>query len=342
MQKRMATRLPTQRDWCEYSAQRGLTDHLRLCRREPAQLLAQLRPVVRDQAFASGFKEVLDALPKIGDEAATSARCFKHPRRRRKTAARHAFATDIQYCQGRCVEKIMITGINVTEIFDVRLLCANIFPAVSAQNEAHRGIEPSGFEKEFKHARFAIRQAIADEAEVSGKFPFSLHRVVCGGIERIINRYARACPQRRVAIDYRIAAAISKNNVIARDQRPKWILRILLYALESRGRIDIPERHSSVARPKREHRFFQQRIKHSNPAGFHQKVGFFRRRFDRGKHGVGIVDRINDALGVRRLCDIAMRLTLPRVGLVEFDPVTARMEGAQNTAIVRRRTVPVG
>src|SRR5436853_6064119 len=93
------------------------------------------------------------------------------------------------------------------------------------------------------------------------------------GIESVVNWHAIARGERLVGIHDGIAAAVSENNVVARDERPERVTGIHLHALDRRRSIDIEERDERVRRLQIEYSAFEQFVEHTNPAAFYDEVG---------------------------------------------------------------------
>src|SRR5260370_40701117 len=60
------------------------------------QQLGDLFPVGGDQHFAAEFQKLLDAIPRVSDQASAGASSFKDARRRRNSLARHTLAIENQ------------------------------------------------------------------------------------------------------------------------------------------------------------------------------------------------------------------------------------------------------
>src|SRR5712671_1471021 len=86
---------------------------------ELSQQLGDLLPVRGDQHFAMRFKKLLDAVPRVGDQASAGARSFEDARRRRKATARHAVAIDIQRGQSGTEESVVLVRPDVTDATNV-------------------------------------------------------------------------------------------------------------------------------------------------------------------------------------------------------------------------------
>src|SRR5258707_813946 len=96
---------------------------------------------------------------------------------------------------------------------------------------------------------------------------------MCFGIECVVDGNTLAGPQSFVSPDHRSAAAVCEDEIVARDQCAKRISRVLLYAVECDGRIDVPEDSKRVRLFYFQDRQLEQLIKCSDAACLDQHIG---------------------------------------------------------------------
>src|SRR5205823_9116733 len=100
-----------------------------------------------------------DAVPRIGDEAGAGAGYIKNPGCGPVSVTRHAVAADIQYSACRCVEGVVITRIDMTEIGDVERQRL-VRPAIAAEDKPLLRQIGCRRKEELLDPPLAIRQAI--------------------------------------------------------------------------------------------------------------------------------------------------------------------------------------
>jgi hypothetical protein len=109
------------------------------------------------------------------------------------------------------------------------------------------GKELGGAEEEFVDAGLPAGQAITENGELRFEADLRRHRIVRRGIERVVDRHARARAERAVAVHDRVAAAGGEDEVVFGDERDEWIGGIAADALQGRGLVDVPEDDDLVA-----------------------------------------------------------------------------------------------
>ncbi len=159
------------------------------------------------------------------------------------------------------------------------------------------------------------------------------------GIERVVDRNAVARTETAIGSDHARTAAVREHEVIARNQCEKWIVRIFGNAFERSRRVDIPENHAATFIAKCEHFAFEERIADADTARLDDDIGAARTL--QCFHRPGFAAGIDDDVGPRRRIDVAMVLAIQRVGFVKGDAMSARIQCANDAAIVGRRAVPV-
>src|SRR5205823_13982268 len=141
------------------AGQGGLSDPPRIPQCELRQDLRDSRTVGSHQNLSARLEELADALPRIGDDAGAGAGCLKNPGCGAVSVSRHAVAADIQYRACRCIEGVVITRIDMTEIGDVKRQRL-VRPAIAAEHKPvlrQIGCPPK---EELLDPPLAIRQAI--------------------------------------------------------------------------------------------------------------------------------------------------------------------------------------
>src|SRR5690348_7588219 len=111
-------------------------------------------------------------------------------------------------------------------------------------------------------------------------------------IQGIVNWGALPGSEAAIRTDHRIPAAIGKDCVIARDQRPKRVIRVVQHAIKSGGRIHVPKHDHARSSSRLEYSFFQEFIEHPNAACLDDEIRATC-AFDGAEDGISLC-RIND------------------------------------------------
>src|SRR5690554_133413 len=88
-----------------------------------------------------------------------------------------------------------------------------VAPAGTAKEEGLAWGQGRWLQEELLYTRFAIRQAVAEEAEISSKALVRLSRKMCLGIKCVVDRDALFGAHGAIGIDHGIAAAIGQHQV---------------------------------------------------------------------------------------------------------------------------------
>ena len=296
--------------------------------------------VLRHQHLGARLQELLDALPGVGDLTGPGAGGLEEARGGRPAVAHHAVAVDVQHRHGRAVQRVVVGGVDVSDVRDVRRHRL-VVPAVAAEQEAAVRRRGRRAEEELVDARLAVGQPVGEEGEIAREARLRRLGVMGGRIERVVDRHALARPERCVGRHHRIAAAVGQHEVVARDQRAERIRRVVVHALERRRRVHVPERHQVVGAAQRRHLALQQLVEHADAARLDDQVRVAR-VLQRRRHAVGALARIDHHARVVGIGDVAVLLPPVRVRLVEGDVVPAGVQRPDDAAVVRGGAVPVG
>src|SRR5207245_1001493 len=135
------------------------------------------------------------------------------------------------------------------------------------------------------------------------------------GIERIVDRRASPGTQLQIFADDRIAAAISKNIIIATNQFTERVQRTIFDPRQCCRSIDVPKGDHRVPAFKPQHFSFQQLVEYPDTTALDYQISRGR-LFQRPQHTGGTFRGIDPDACPGWRADIAMRLTLVSVGLV--------------------------
>ena len=127
---------------------------------ERGKLLRHALSAFGQQYLSPGFKEILNARPRVADYTGARTGRLENPGGRRGAVSRHAFTIDVKHCLRRAIERIVVACVDMAGIHDVgrhRL----IGPAIPAKKEAALRQTFCGFQKKFLHAGFAVGQAVS-------------------------------------------------------------------------------------------------------------------------------------------------------------------------------------
>src|SRR5690348_17876227 len=142
---------------------------------------------MRHQDFALRHKKLLDARPRIGDQACSRASRLEDASWRGETDAGHRLAVDVEHYPSRTVDAVMVSRSHMADPADVcRKRPAD--PPFPAEEELHLGREFGCAQKELLHTFFAVRQAVADKRQVAGHRGVGLHGMMCLWIESVVHR----------------------------------------------------------------------------------------------------------------------------------------------------------
>src|SRR4051812_3109736 len=122
-------------------------------------------------------------------------------------------------------------------------------------------------QEKFFYAALAIRQAVAEKSERGFKFWTGFHRIVRLRVQSVVNGNALTSAKPFIRRNNRLSAAVSKNQVILRNQTSEGICRIAANTIQRGGCIDIPECDCVAALLQPGHRLFEQLIENSDAAG---------------------------------------------------------------------------
>ena len=131
-----------------------------------ARCAGDLVAVAGDEDLAAGLEEQLDALPGVGDQAGAGAGGLEDAGGRREAVAGHALAADVQHGPRRAVEGVVVARVDVADVVarsaGIGLSPQPLPPSRNASSRQRGG----GAEEELLDPRLAVRQAVAEEAEV--------------------------------------------------------------------------------------------------------------------------------------------------------------------------------
>src|SRR5690606_14333674 len=106
-----------------------------------------LLPVLGDEDFFARLEEELEPEPLVGDEAGPGAGGLEDAGGGAEAGAGHGVARDVEHGPGRAVQRVVVSGVDVPEVRDVRGHRL-VVPAVAADEEPAVGEEFGGAEKE--------------------------------------------------------------------------------------------------------------------------------------------------------------------------------------------------
>ena len=159
-------------------------------------------------------------------------------------------------------------------------------------------------------------------------------------IERVIDRYAFSCAQFFVSADYRIASAVSENEIVFWNQREEWIVGVAMHSIERCRRVDVPEHRPGTGFPQLDHRALEQIVKNADAAGLDDHIAAAR-RFNHRERIALALSRIDYDLRPIRIGYVSVLLPLVCVGLVKSDLMASFAQRSNDAAIVSSRAVPV-
>src|SRR6185312_4211721 len=96
----------------------------------------------------------------------------------------------------------------------------------------------------FFHPLLSIRQAVPHERQITLQPWIHFHREVTIGIETVVHRMAIHCSEPTIMLHHWRAAAVSKDEIVFRNQRAKGIAFVLLNSRERSRSVHIPKSHA--------------------------------------------------------------------------------------------------
>src|SRR5581483_5538268 len=210
-------------------------------------------------------KKLFHTCPSVRDEAGAGSGGFKNPGRRRKTDPRHRLAVYVQHHAGGTVNQIMLSGTDMTNPANIPRKSLSSPPFTTKQKLKFWGAF-GGCQKKLLDPCFTVRQAIANEGQIASEAVIRVHRIVSLGIKSVVDWETIPGAQIHVLLNYRIAAAVSKDKVVFRNQNAEGITGVIFHPRKSGRGINIPEHDASRSRAAEKNFFFQKFVIRSDPA----------------------------------------------------------------------------
>ena len=160
-------------------------------------------------------------------------------------------------------------------------------------------------------------------------------------VQGVINGHAFAGSCGEVPFHYWRATAIGEDQIVTRNELAEWIRWILLNAVQSGRRIDIPKHNARAWTLKIQNCLLQKHVVDAHAAGLDDQVSIARLLHCRDDTRFGFW-RINAHLRPVRIGNVAVLLTLVGVGFEERDVVAALMQRADKPTIIRGSSIPIG
>src|SRR5881409_2288122 len=91
-------------------------------------------------------------------------------------------------------------------------------------------------------------------------------------IERIVYRHTMSRPRGHIRFHHRISSAVGEHQIVAWNEGPERIGRILLKPIQRSRSIDVPENHPRLAALQIQNRALQQFIVYANAAGLDYQI----------------------------------------------------------------------
>src|SRR4051794_37941026 len=118
----------------------------------------------------------------------------------------------------------MVTGVDVTKIGQVRQRWHMLLPATAPQQKVMFWQGPGRLKKERMHPCFTVWQAIPEKTKRPDKAWIRLDRVMCLGVQRVIDGHTGAGPKRLIRLDHRQATAIGEDQIVLRNALAEGII----------------------------------------------------------------------------------------------------------------------
>src|SRR3954451_13768692 len=105
-------------------------------------------------------------MPLIGYQTSASPSRFENAGGRTEAVTGHALPADVQDGARRAVEGVVVACVDVSQVLHIRRHCF-ILPAIAAEQKLDLRALLGGGEEEVVNPSIAVRQAVAQKAEIS-------------------------------------------------------------------------------------------------------------------------------------------------------------------------------
>ena len=82
--------------------------------------------------------------------------------------------------------------------------------------------------KEFLHPLFAIGKTVPNKCQITAQLRIGRDRMVCVGIERVVDGKTSLCAQARIVVNNRLSSTIGEDQIVVGNEFAKRILRHIL------------------------------------------------------------------------------------------------------------------